>query len=489
VRLIESTMTAFKYLRHHSFAIVIGIWLVLLRLVTAASIPLMETTEARYGEIARKMLETGNWLYLQNTYDSPFWAKPPLYAWLSAASMGILGVNELAARLPAILLGIATVYLTYLTMRRELNAALAVRASLVLATLVGFLLGMGALMTDPSLVFCVTLSLCSWWNFHTSNEKKWGLLFFAGIGAGLLAKGPLALVLIGLPIFFYLLVCGGWAAAVSSLPWALGSVIAFALPAAWYLLVEFKTPGFIAYFVLGEHVYRFLKPGWAGDLYGNAHHQPYGTIWLYAAAGLLPWSLLLTGYFFQAPRALLGKIRSRRFLVFLGLWCLTPLVFFSAAANIVWPYFLPMAPAFAMLCAVLIDVRDNTFQWFIAASVAVISAVSVFASDLILKQNDEHTKSAKRIIARWQAQERAADERLAYYSKRRIYSAEFYTNGKIRWAKTPESVAQLISDKQIDYLIANAPEYDLLSEGIRKQFVKLPGYPPTPLALEIFRRR
>jgi 4-amino-4-deoxy-L-arabinose transferase-like glycosyltransferase len=284
-------VTAFKAVQQHSFLIVVGVWLVLLRMTTAAWIPLAETTEARYGEIARKMLETGNWVYLQDTYGAPFWAKPPMYAWLSATSMGIFGVNEFAARLPAILLGIATVYLVFATARRQLNTDLATRAALILATTFGFLVGMGAVMTDPSLVFCITLSLCSWWNFHTSGQRTWGLLFFAGIGAGLLAKGPLAIVLIGLPIFFYLLFYGGWIRALTALPWALGSVIGFLFPIAWYVLAEFKNPGFIEYFVLGEHIYRYLKPGWSGDLYGNAHSHPYGYIWVYAAIGLLPWSL------------------------------------------------------------------------------------------------------------------------------------------------------------------------------------------------------
>ena len=35
---------------------------VLIRLITLPLYPLMDTTEARYGEMARIMVETGNWL-------------------------------------------------------------------------------------------------------------------------------------------------------------------------------------------------------------------------------------------------------------------------------------------------------------------------------------------------------------------------------------------------------------------------------------------
>jgi len=74
------------------------------RLATLGAYPLLDTTEARYAEIARKMLETGAWLMPQFDYGVPFWGKPPLSTWLCAASMAVFGVNEFAARLPSLLM-------------------------------------------------------------------------------------------------------------------------------------------------------------------------------------------------------------------------------------------------------------------------------------------------------------------------------------------------------------------------------------------------
>ena len=45
--------------------------------------PFTDSTEARYAEIARKMVETGDWITPQFDYGVPFWAKPPLHTWLS----------------------------------------------------------------------------------------------------------------------------------------------------------------------------------------------------------------------------------------------------------------------------------------------------------------------------------------------------------------------------------------------------------------------
>jgi 4-amino-4-deoxy-L-arabinose transferase-like glycosyltransferase len=66
--------------------------LVLIRGYFNAVLPLMDKTEARYGEIARLMSETGNWITPQIDYGLPFWAKPPLSTWASALSISILAV-------------------------------------------------------------------------------------------------------------------------------------------------------------------------------------------------------------------------------------------------------------------------------------------------------------------------------------------------------------------------------------------------------------
>ncbi len=63
--------------------------------------------------------------------------------------------------------------------------------------------------------------------------------------------------------------------------------------APWYLLAELKTPGFLEYFLLGEHWQRFVTAGWDGDRYGNAHAYPYGSVWLFLLAAAFPWSLWL----------------------------------------------------------------------------------------------------------------------------------------------------------------------------------------------------
>ena len=89
------------------------VFAVLVRLTTLGAYPLMDTTEARYGEMARKMIETGDWLWPQFKYGVPHWSKPPLSTWLTAATYLALGVNEFTARFSSLIVCLAVMWLTF----------------------------------------------------------------------------------------------------------------------------------------------------------------------------------------------------------------------------------------------------------------------------------------------------------------------------------------------------------------------------------------
>ncbi|WP_298235645.1 glycosyltransferase family 39 protein [uncultured Azohydromonas sp.] len=330
--------------------------LALARLAAMVLLPLMDTTEARYGEIGRKMAELGDWITPWHAEGVPFWGKPPLSFWLTAGSFRLLGVNELAARLPHFLCAALIAALAWdLGRRRDARTAW-----LALAVLVGsvlFWVSAGAVMTDGALVLGTTLCLHAFWlALHAPEDAirtRAGWLFFVGLALGLLAKGPLALVLAGAPLLLWTALMRRWRRVWQSLPWLRGAVLTLVLALPWYGLAERRTPGFLAYFIMGEHWHRFVTPGWQGDLYGTAHRYAPGTIWLFAAAALLPWTLLLP---LAAWRGRGQPVQSRaadarEWDAYLLLWALVPLLFFTPARNIIWTYPLPALPAVALLIA------------------------------------------------------------------------------------------------------------------------------------------
>ncbi|HID50060.1 MAG TPA: phospholipid carrier-dependent glycosyltransferase, partial [Chromatiales bacterium] len=147
------------------------------------------------------MVETGNWLTPQFDYGVPFWGKPPLSTWLRAISFELFGINEFAARLPSWLIALGIAFLTFRLGRREKGEEVAWIATTLLTTTVLFYLLAGAVLMDPLLTLGTTLSMLAFWRAMRGDGRRWGYLVFVGLAIGLLAKGPVTIVLTGLPLF------------------------------------------------------------------------------------------------------------------------------------------------------------------------------------------------------------------------------------------------------------------------------------------------
>ena len=116
----------------HQYIFVL-LFLLVVRMIAMYYMPLNDSTEARYGEIARIMLEWGNWVTPMQEYGVPFWAKPPLSTWLSAGSMYLFGVNEFAVRLPALILSCVILWLVWSVAKVRSGTYIARMSVLVLA--------------------------------------------------------------------------------------------------------------------------------------------------------------------------------------------------------------------------------------------------------------------------------------------------------------------------------------------------------------------
>ena len=86
-------------------------------------IPLLDPDEPVYGETAKEMLATGDWIS-PRIYGEFWYDKPPLFYWLEAISFSIFGVSTWAARLPSVLLGALTPCYLFLSSRRFLGERL-----------------------------------------------------------------------------------------------------------------------------------------------------------------------------------------------------------------------------------------------------------------------------------------------------------------------------------------------------------------------------
>ena len=448
------------------YAILVFIFLIIARLFSMSIVPLNDSTEARYAEIARIMLETGNWITPMHRYGEPFWAKPPLSTWLSAFSMQCFGVSELAARLPGLLLSIGIVWLVWHLAKVTRGARVALNSALILSGSLYFLLDAGTVMTDPSLLFCITLSMVAFWHAVVRQSKPWGFIFFIGLGLGLLAKGPIAVVLIGLPIFFWVLLQNFWKELWYRLPWFLGILLMLGIALPWYILAEIRTPGFIKYFIVGEHIMRFLQPGWDGDKYGFAHIAPYGMIWLYALLGTVPWSIVGFILFIKNlkhPSALFGKMsrclnlvnEPASWLAYLLLCSLLPLCFFTFASNIIYPYVFPSLPALALLIAELTPTTERNFKKILCLS-SVTGMLFVVASLAFYFAPQYIAKSQNRVVALFNTLEQTNASKLIYWAYHLDYSAQFYSLGHAVSVLDENNLNLLLSEGGPHYIVEDS---------------------------------
>jgi len=453
------------------------------RLVTLGAYPLMDSTESRYGEIARKMLETGDWLMPQFAYGVPFWGKPPLSMWLSAASISAFGVNEFALRLPSLLLILGCGGLVFLLARLRAGRDAALWASTCFATTVLVFVAGGAVMTDAALALGTTLAMAGFWlatNGPPALRRAAGLAFFAGLAIGMLAKGPVALVLTFLPIGAWTLWTRAWRAVWRGLPWLAGTLLAAALVVPWYWAAERASPGFLDYFLLGEHWKRFVEPGWSGDLYGQAHSRPHGTIWLFWIGAALPWSLPAIGWL---ARAAVFRHDNLRTLVrddwqsYLLLWTVAPLLFFTISGNVLVTYVLPGLPALALLVAAIWRPSDTDSRSLrpmgLSGIVAALGlAVGFVGAILALHVRAETDLSHKALVRTYEAQRAHAGERLIYLG-RQPQSAVFYSRGKALLLRDARELEPYLSDLPEDFIVIRRRDLEKLPAAARARLTPL----------------
>lgn len=304
--------------------------------------PLIDPDEGRYAEIPRAMLERGDLVTPMLNYVKYF-EKPPLLYWLNAGSMKLLGQHEFAARLPSALAGLLTVLATYAAGRCLFDRKTGMVAACILGSTAGFLFQSRIILTDMVLTFCLSSALFCFLLALNSTEgrRRWFYrLFFVFCGLSVLAKGLIGIVLPAGIIFWYLLLGRRWHLLLE-IPWFSGLLLFTAVTAPWFVLVSLRNPEFPEFFFIREHFQRFT----------STIHRRSQPVWFFLPILLLtmlPWSFFLPGSLkkgWQERHAHNGTS------LFLLIWPLVIILFFSLSSSKLIPYILPVFPALSLLIA------------------------------------------------------------------------------------------------------------------------------------------
>ena len=441
------------------------------RLGLAAFVPLMDTTEARYGEMARKMVESRDWLVPLHDYGVPYLAKPPLAFWFSAAGIALVGPGELGPRFLILIATVAFALAFYFGVRRWIGSVAALTALLVMTTSFLFFVAAAAVMTDMLLTIAVSVALGAFWERYRGGSGHAELALYVALGLGLLIKGPLAAVLALGPIVLWALAFRRVGQVWQRFAWLKGGLLALAIAAPWYIAAELRNPGFLNYFIIGEHIQRFLVPGWTGDLYGRAHDVPRGGIWLFFLLGALPWGLIAIPWLIGARVRV--RVRWREHYELVAFWlisALVPLVLFTFAGNIIFPYALPALPAAALAFAVLVSDDDARALARLAAAAFVMTVVVTAAAWAAGSYMESHSQ---RTVVREVAERAPNAKEPVYYWQTRFFSADYYGQGRVRVVEDAAPLARELAAGHEFTLVVPEPRVDTLPTDISQRLMRV----------------
>jgi 4-amino-4-deoxy-L-arabinose transferase-like glycosyltransferase len=356
-------------------------------------------------------------------------------------------------------------WIIYYLVKVQRGTEQALSAVFILSSTVLFFVMTGTVAMDLAMNFGITLALSAFWLALRGEKALWGYLFFIGLSIGLMAKGPITLVLCGTSIGLWTLLTNRWLDIWQRIPWIKGTLLILCICTPWYWLAEQRTPGFLEYFFIGEHWKRFTEPGWKGDLYGVGRGHTHGMIWLYWLGGGFPWTFILL---YKLGNKLLHKKTKQLFcsgdgwLLYGWLWMLTPLLFFSISANIIWTYVLPGLAGLALVLA------DNLTQSkFQRITLGFCVPVAFFGLVFTYQRPEsDFFPSQKRLVEAYLALANPG-ERLIYLNEKIDYSAQFYLLGKITELPDIESLEQQLAYTNNDYYVLRKPILDSLPDSAK----------------------
>jgi 4-amino-4-deoxy-L-arabinose transferase-like glycosyltransferase len=387
---------AFSHGRAAAFLVVVSL---LFYLPGFFQIPPVDRDEAYFAQATKQMIETSDYVDIRYQDDVRY-RKPIGIYWLQAAVVNVAeGLGLRAARnkiwlyrVPSLFGAIGAVLATYwcalafVTRRGALLAALMLAGSL--------LLNVEARLakTDAVLLFTVVLAMGVLSRAYLPQAEKtggvgerlnWSLVavFWTALAAGILDKGPLILMVVGLAIVMASIAgySAGWLRALRPLP---GTIWLIVLVLPWFIAIYLRTGSvFLAESAGHDMLAKILSVQ-------ETHGAPPGFYVLTFFVTFFPASVLALG---AVPAIWTARREPAAF--FLLAWLVPAWIVFELIPTKLPHYVLPLFPAIAILVAGVIEgkvlsrrpwLTRLTIWWFI---VPILFSVAAVAGTILLDRD------------------------------------------------------------------------------------------------------
>jgi 4-amino-4-deoxy-L-arabinose transferase-like glycosyltransferase len=304
--------------------------------------------EGRYAEIPREMLATGDWVTPQLN-GVPYFEKPPLQYWMTAAVFAAAGPDEWTTRLSPAVAGFLSVLAVLFTARRLFSRRAGWMAAAVMGSCWGYFLGSQFVTLDMMLTAFMTGALCAFLvaqdaRADAQSRRRCMLLAWALCALGVLTKGVVGIALPMLSLALYVAVSRDLGV-LRRLHAGTGVLAFLAIAAPWFVLAELRNPGFADFFFVREHLMRYTQ---------TVHHRA-GPWWYFipvSVAFLMPWLPAIAAAMWQERGRAMPVAPA--FDVQHFAWCSAAAIvaFFSLSSSKLPAYVMPAIGAVALASAV-----------------------------------------------------------------------------------------------------------------------------------------
>jgi 4-amino-4-deoxy-L-arabinose transferase-like glycosyltransferase len=307
---------------------------------------LVGADEPRYAQVAREMLARHDWI-TPTLGGKPWLEKPVLYYWQAMIAYRLFGVHDWAARLPSAIDASLIVLGVYFFLRK-LRPEFHLEGALMTASAAGLVGFAHSASTDMPLAAMFSLAMLAWYAWWETSQKAYLAGFYVFLALAVLAKGPVAWAVAGAQVVLFA-VAAKDARIVRKSLWIPGLFLFVLVVLPWYVAIDTRHPEFFRVFILEHNLARF-----SSNLYH--HEQPF---WFYlpvAALALVPWSVFVGASMVEVVRAWWVERKALfdsgdALNIFLILWLIVPVLFFSLSRSKLPGYILPAIPAGPLLVA------------------------------------------------------------------------------------------------------------------------------------------
>lgn len=357
----------------------------------------MDDVDAVQAQIARNMLQSGDWVTARLD-GIAYLEKSPLIYWIMATSFRFFGIHDWAARLPLAFLNIALCCITARFAMWAFGRRAGIYSGTIIATCIGIFLFTRILIPDAALTLTVILALWSFLRLLDPSEPRranWFLVLYISLACGLLLKGLIGTVFpIAIATIYLLITREVTVREVTKRLRPFSSVaLVLVIAAPWHILSTIRNPpyfdltmhsgpgeyhGFFWFYFLNEHLFRFLNLRYPRDY----NTVPRIWFWLLHFVWFFPWSMTLIAAFRHSCRPICreGKVR-----LLAIIWIGFVLLFFTLSTTQEY-YSLPVYPAVAMLLGSDLAARER-YPRSARIILAAILSISLCAIAFLLVYN------------------------------------------------------------------------------------------------------